>query len=52
MSKSQLGQNKAVLDFYKFKKDGFFVEVGATDGVEISNTYFLETEYNWKGICI
>ena len=49
---SQLGQDLAVIDFYKEKKDGFFVEIGAVDGIEISNTYLLETKYNWKGICV
>ena len=51
-SYSQLEQDLAVLDFYKNKKDGFFIEIGAVDGIEISNTYLLETQYNWKGICV
>lgn len=33
-----------------FKRDGFFVEFGATDGITGNNTYLLETEYNWTGI--
>jgi len=31
--------------------DGFFVDVGSADGVEISNTWALERK-GWKGICI
>jgi FkbM family methyltransferase len=31
--------------------DGFFVDVGSADGVEISNTWALERN-GWKGICI
>jgi len=51
MSFSQLGQDLKVIDFYKNKKDGFFIEIGANDGINLSNTYLLEKEYNWKGIC-
>jgi hypothetical protein len=51
MSKSQLGQDLEVLKFYKNKKNGFFIEIGASDGIQLSNTHLLETQYNWKGIC-
>lgn len=33
------------------KKNGYFVDIGAYDGKTISNTYFLEKERDWKGIC-
>jgi FkbM family methyltransferase len=51
MSRSQLGQDLEVVRFYNNKQNGFFVEVGASDGLEISNTYLLESQYNWKGVC-
>jgi FkbM family methyltransferase len=47
---SQLGQDKTILDFYAGKK-GYFVDVGAFDGIQDSNTYTLELQ-GWKGICI
>jgi FkbM family methyltransferase len=51
MSYSQLEQDLNVIKFYNGKKDGFFIEIGANDGITLSNTYLLEKEYNWKGIC-
>lgn len=51
MSYSQLGQDLSVLKFYNNKVNGFFIEVGANDGINLSNTYLLEQQYNWKGIC-
>lgn len=52
-AKSQLGQDVHVLhNIYKSKKNGYFVEVGAYDGIEYSNTYLMERDYGWKGILI
>lgn len=51
-SYSQIGQDIAVLEYYKNKEGGYFVEVGAADGIDLSNTYLLETKYKWKGICV
>ena len=51
MSYSQLGQELEVIKFYNNKTNGFFIEIGASDGLTLSNTYLLETKYNWKGIC-
>ncbi|MBO3099955.1 FkbM family methyltransferase [Gelidibacter pelagius] len=49
-SKSQLKQDIFVLHQLDFKKNGFFVEFGATNGVDLSNTHLLENQFNWKGI--
>jgi len=49
-SKAQLKQDIIVLLATNFKKNGFFVEFGATNGIDLSNTYLLEKSYNWKGI--
>ena len=50
-SYSQINQDINVLEVYKYKKGGFFVDIGASDGTSLSNTYLLETKYDWKGIC-
>jgi len=48
--KSQLGQEIFTLCENNFKRDGYFVEFGATNGIELSNTYVLEKEFGWNGI--
>jgi len=49
-SKSQLRQDIFVLTELGFKRDGFFVEFGATNGIDLSNTYLMEKEFGWNGI--
>jgi FkbM family methyltransferase len=49
-TRSQFGQDLFVLSQLGFKKNGFFVEFGATNGIDLSNTYLLEREFGWTGI--
>lgn len=49
-SKSQIKQDLFVLSELNFKRGGFFVEFGATNGIDLSNTYLLEKEFGWDGI--
>lgn len=50
--KSQAGQDKFIYEcFFQNKKDGFFLDIGAHDGMSFSNTYFFEKDLGWKGIC-
>lgn len=49
---SQIGQDQWVESILGKKTDGFFVELGACDGLYLSNTIFFEKERGWKGICI
>jgi hypothetical protein len=52
-AQSQLGQDIHVLhNIYKGKRHGYFVEIGAYDGVEYSNTYLMEKDYEWKGLLV
>jgi FkbM family methyltransferase len=51
-STSQLGQDLWVLERCGRQRPGYFVEFGATDGVRLSNTWLLETAFQWRGICI
>lgn len=50
---SQYGQDKYIYrEFFNKKTHGVFVEVGADDGIDRSNTYFFETEMEWTGLCV
>jgi hypothetical protein len=42
MSYSQLRQDLEVIKFYNNKEHGFFIEIGASDGINLSNTYLLD----------
>ena len=49
-SSSQLFQDIWVSFETGGKRDGFFVEFGATDGVSLSNTLMLERDLGWSGV--
>lgn len=49
---SHIGQDAWVAECLNFKKKGFFLDFGAFDGKQISNTYTLEHELEWTGICV
>jgi FkbM family methyltransferase len=49
-SNSQLRQDLFVLSETNFKKNGYYVEFGAANGIDLSNTYILEKNFGWKGI--
>jgi FkbM family methyltransferase len=49
-SHSQIFQDIFVHFFSNFKRKGFFIEIGAADGIKISNTYLLEKKFHWDGI--
>ncbi len=49
-STSQNAQDVFVLSTLGFKREGYFVEFGAADGVKFSNTCLLEKKFGWSGI--
>ena len=48
--KAQGYQDSFALIANNFKRNGFFVEFGATNGLNMSNTWVLENKFEWEGI--
>ncbi len=52
-SASQVGQDWWVFgEAFNGMTGGYFCDVGAADGMAMSNTFLLEKKYRWRGICI
>jgi len=50
---SQIGQDQYYIEnIIKFKKDGFYLDIGANDGIHTSNTATLDLDLGWRGICV
>jgi FkbM family methyltransferase len=50
---SQYNQDKFIYEnFFMGKENGVFIDIGACDGVDLSNTLFFEKNFNWTGVCI
>jgi len=47
---SQSGQDEFVCNVLGFPKNGFYLEFGAFHPINISNTYYLDNQLNWKGV--
>jgi hypothetical protein len=51
-SNSQCGQESLILSLLAGKKHGHYLEIGAWDYKDDSNTFLLETKFNWKGLAV
>lgn len=49
---SQVGQDQAVDALLQHQREGFFIEVGAYDGIAYSNSLFFEKSRGWTGLLI
>lgn len=49
---SQANQDQAVLTLLQFQRQGYFIDLAANDPIYNSNTYALERQYGWTGLCI
>lgn len=53
MSVSQAGQDFWVYsEVFNEMRGGYFVDIGAHDGLTFSNSYLLEKRYGWSGMCV
>jgi len=48
---SQYGEDFLLWNFFDFKPQGFFIDIGAFDGIHLSNSYSFEL-LGWQGICV
>jgi len=48
----QHGQDIAVQKILCYKSNGFFVDLAANDPVWASNTFALEQNFDWRGLCV
>lgn len=51
-SQPTICQDEWVIETLGGKKGGFFVDVGAYDGLTDSNTAMLEKFFEWQGVCV
>jgi len=50
---SQVGQDQFLFEyFFRGKRDGIFVDIGAYDGEKFSNSLFFERFMGWRGLCV
>jgi FkbM family methyltransferase len=51
-SLSQFGEDVAAIRYFRQKRGGIYVEIGAYDGIYLSNTAMLELQYGWRGVLV
>ncbi|MBI1825087.1 MAG: FkbM family methyltransferase [Planctomycetes bacterium] len=49
--RAQFGEDRILWRLFQGRTHGYFIEVGAYDGITLSNTFFLE-QMGWSGILI
>ena len=49
---SQAGQDSVVASLLRCKRNGFFIDLATNDPVRASNSFRLERDFGWTGLCI
>jgi hypothetical protein len=50
--RSQCDQDKLVVALLRNLSGGYFVDLAANDATDLSNTFQLEQQHHWNGICV
>jgi hypothetical protein len=49
---SRHAEELVIRDFFQERKNGFFVDIGASDYKQENNTYYLEKHLGWRGVAV
>jgi FkbM family methyltransferase len=52
ITNSKYAMDKKIVSLFKGKRNGTFIEVGAADGLDQSNTLLLERKLGWTGLLV
>lgn len=52
MNYSQSNEQEIIINLFKGKQKGTFLDIGANDGVTLSNTFALANNYGWTGLLV
>jgi len=51
-SLSQFGEDVVAIRYFDMKRGGVYVDIGAHDGLSLSNTAMLEFQFGWLGVLV
>jgi len=49
---SQHRQDRYVIKLFQGKREGTFIDLAANQAYKLSNTFALERDFNWNGLCV
>jgi FkbM family methyltransferase len=52
MNYSQNSEQEIIINLFQGKRSGTFLDIGANDGVTLSNTFALANNYGWTGLLV
>ena len=52
MNYSQNNEQEIIINLFKGKRNGTFMDLGSNDGVTLSNTFSLANNYGWTGLLV